>query len=109
MAKQHVKVPIRYGRQSQSWGQSFTMILDAEVSPGQAVLIPCNATICSIEELIEEVKWLWSAEANQDISDEFHKKWGCVGALFGPTAIYEKFDKKWCKHFQAASPAQFQR
>lgn len=103
-AQQYVNIPLRYGRMSQSWRDAFTMILDAEAPNGQAVLVPCKTPICSFDELVEEVRWLWAAEAKKAISDSFHSTWGCIGTHFGSRAIAAGFEEKWRGHFQAAKP-----
>jgi len=106
-AKQHVNVPIRYGRRSQTWGDSFTMILDAEASSGQAVLVPCKAPVSSFEDLIEEVQWLWAAEANEPTSNEFYRGWGCVGSLFRSNEFAQALEDEWRGYFQNAKAAKF--
>lgn len=106
-ATQHVKVPIRYGRRSQTWGNSFTMILDAEASVGQAVLVPCKAPVLSFEDLIEEVQWLWAAEANEPTSKVFHRGWGCVGSLFSSSEFAQDIEDEWRGYFQNAKAAKF--
>lgn len=105
--KQHVNVPIRYGRRSQTWGNSFTMILDAEASGGQAVLVPCKTPVSSFDELIEEVQWLWAAEANAPPSKEFHRGWGCVGTLFSSSEFAQALEDEWHRYFKTSRAAQF--
>ena len=105
-AKQIVSAPIRYGRKSKTWGNAFTMILDSNSADGQGLLVPCKAHICSFDQLVEEVEWLWAAEANKACrTKKFHKKWGCVGAHFGQDAIAAGIHDKWRIHFQSAKPA----
>ncbi len=106
-AKQHVNVPIRYGRTSQTWGNSFTMILDAEASGGQAVLVPCKTPVSSFEGLIEEVQWLWAAEANEPPSNEFHRSWGCVGTLFSSSEFAQALANEWRRYFQDSKAGKF--
>jgi hypothetical protein len=103
-AKQIVSAPIRYGRKSQTWGNAFTMILDSNSADGQGLLVPCKAHICSFDQLVEEVEWLWAAEANEARSKKFHKNWGCIGAHFGQNAIAAGIHDKWKVHFEAAEP-----
>lgn len=103
-ATQFVSAPIRYGRRSQTWGNAFTMILDSNAADGQALLVPCKAQICSFDQLVEEVEWLWAAEANAARSNNFYKKWGCVGAHFGHNAIAAGVHDEWKIHFEAAEP-----
>ena len=103
-AKQVASAPIRYGRRSQTWGNAFTMILDSNAADGQGLLVPCKAQICSFDQLVEEVEWLWAAEANAARSNKFGKKWGCVGALFGQNAIAAGIHDEWKIHFETANP-----
>lgn len=83
------------------------MILDANASGGQAVLVPCKAPVSSFEGLIEEVKWLWAAEASEPTSNEFHRGWGCVGTLFSSSEFAQTLEDEWREHFQNAKTAKF--
>jgi len=103
-AMMQVEAPLRYGRRSQTWGDTFTMILDPAAPNGQALLVPCKAGVRSFADLRDEIRWLWSAEDNKPPADRFHKSWGCVAALFGPKAIAAGFREEWKLHFQAAKP-----
>lgn len=104
-ARQTVSAPIRYGRKSQTWGNAFTMILDSTTADGQGLLVPCKTEVSTFDQFVEEVQWLWAAEANDTRSDRFHRNWGCVGAHFGPNAITAGIPDKWKTHFEAAKPA----
>lgn len=82
--RQQVRVPIRYGRRSRSRGNSYTMVFSSglrEEQFGTAIAIPFKS-----ENLLEEAKRLWAAEApsarepNGCISD----CWGCVALLEHP-------------------------
>jgi len=99
-----VDAPLRYGRRSKGWGDTFTMILDPASPDGRALLAPCKADFQSFADLLDEVWWLWSAEHNKLLADRFHKSWGCVAALFGPRATAAGFPEQWKRHFQAAKP-----
>jgi hypothetical protein len=103
-AKQVVSAPIRYGRRSGTWGNAFTMILDSNTADGQGLLVPCKAQICSFDQLVEEVEWLWAAEANAARSNKFHKMWGCVGAHFGQNSIAAGIHDEWKIYFETAKP-----
>jgi hypothetical protein len=100
-----VEAHLRYGRRSQGWGDTFTMILDEMAPGGQALLAPCKASVHSFEDLLDEVRWLWSAEDNKPPSNRFHKSWGCVAALFGPNVAAAGLPEQWKDHFQTAKPA----
>lgn len=78
----HVKVPIRYGRKSTSRGDTFTMVLAPGGPLGQAVLVPCAATIDDSDSLVAEAEALWKAERSEAKRGEIGCSWGCVGALF---------------------------
>lgn len=93
---------LRYGRKSETRGNTFTMVLDAQCPGGQAVVVPCKAEIREVEGFAEEVRWLWAAEDNSAAIDRFHKSWGCVGALFGPKAVACGLQDQWRDQFQAA-------
>ena len=99
-----IEAHLRYGRRSQGWGDTFTMILDPMAPGGRALLAPCKASVHSFADLLDEVRWLWSAEDSKPPTDRFHKSWGCVAALFGPKAATAGFPEQWKQHFQAAKP-----
>lgn len=103
-AMTQVEAHVRYGRRSQTWGGTFTMILDPAAPGGRALLAPCKAGIHSIDDVLAEVRQLWSAEGNKPPEDRFHKDWGCVAAMFGPRAAAAGFPEQWKRHFQAAKP-----
>lgn len=103
--KKIVAAPIRYGRRSRTWGNAFTMILDSKTTNGQALLVPCKAEISSFDQLVEEIQWLWAAEANDERSTRFNRGWGCVAALFGPNSTAAGIHDKWKFHFEAAKPS----
>ena len=80
------------------------MILDSKTADGKGLLVPCKAQIYSFDQMLEEVEWLWAAEANAARSKKFHKKWGCVGAHFGQNAIAAGIHDEWKIHFETAKP-----
>jgi len=55
---QTVTAPIRYGRLSESRGNSYTMVFSRLCQAGQAQLVPCSHTISCLQELIEEAEHL---------------------------------------------------
>lgn len=105
-AATRIHVPLRYGRRSQGWGNTFTMVLDAMAPSGKALLVPCKARVYSYADLLEEIRLLWSAEDSAPPIDRFYKSWGCVAALFGPKAAAVGFPEQWRATFQAAKPPQ---
>jgi len=104
-AAQAVRAPICYGRKSRTWGDAFTMILDTNAGVGQGQLVPCKSAICSFDQFVEEVEWLWSAEANKEPSADFHRRWGCIGALFRQDADAAGIKDEWKVHFETKKPS----
>ena len=77
--KRCVRVPIRYGRRSQSRGKSYTMVFSAGLEGakfGTAIVIPCKS-----RDLVEEAKHLWAAERKRRVSNCISASWGCIGLL----------------------------
>jgi len=81
-AKCHVRVPIRYGRRSQTRGCSFTMVFSPGLSGeeyGDAIVAPCKS-----EKLVEEAECLWAAERNKRRNNRISADWGCIALLENP-------------------------
>lgn len=83
-AKQHVSVPIRYGRRSSGWGCSFTMVFSTELVQdelGRGILVPCRSG-----DLFEEATALWTAESakGDNPKNSVSGGWGCVALLENP-------------------------
>lgn len=82
-----VFAPIRYGRRSQKRGNSYTMVLSTALGEdepyvGGAFAVPCNRTVKSTEDLVNEAEMLWTAERKSDSSDgRISAPWGCVALL----------------------------
>jgi hypothetical protein len=83
-----VEVPIRYGRKSESRGDTYTMVFSVDCQLGQGKAIPCSRSVSSADELIEEAKCLWAAEQSSERAPDNKKQlsasWGCVGLLAHP-------------------------
>ena len=80
--KQYARVPIRYGRCSQSRGKSYTMVFSSgldESDFGRAIVIPCKS-----QDVVMEAKHLWDAERNGNGDNDVSTGWGCVGLLLNP-------------------------
>lgn len=80
-AKQHVSVPIRYGRRSSGWNCSFTMVFSTKLRGnrlGCGILVPCRSG-----DLMEEATALWTAETPEGRNPEMRISagWGCVALL----------------------------
>ena len=102
--KQYVKVPIRYGRCSISWGNSYTMVFYAGRSDeklGQAIVVPCAQDVITGQDLVKEAVCLWTAETTD--GDNPHnlisaKEWGCVTLLKNPNrSIPDDLHDCWTK------------
>lgn len=81
---QAVTAPIRYGRLSESRGNSYTMIFSRMCQAGQAQLVPCSRRISSLQELIEESEHLWKAEQPRAQARRIAAAWGCVALMCNP-------------------------
>ena len=82
--RERVVAPIRYGRKSKRRANTYTMVFSPSLGDdeqGTALAIPCKA-----QDLVEEAKWLWAAEAKLDREPEdcISARWGCVGLLENP-------------------------
>jgi len=83
-AVQTVTAPIRYGRLSESRGNSYTMVFSRMCPAGQAKLVPCSNTISTIQDLIAEAEHLWKAEQPRAKAHRIATDWGCVALLCNP-------------------------
>ena len=102
--KQFVKVPIRYGRCSISWGNSYTMVFYAGRSDeklGQAIVVPCAQDVITGQDLVKEAVCLWNVEARDSKNQNnciTSKKWGCVTLLKNPNrTICDDLHDSWTK------------
>ncbi len=89
-APRGVLAPIRYGRRSQTRGNSYTMVFSEtlareEVKLGRAIFVPCKRLVRTVEDLVEEAEILWAAERNSGASNgRISARWGCVGLAVNP-------------------------
>jgi hypothetical protein len=81
---QTVTAPIRYGRLSESRGNSYTMVFSRMCPAGQAKLVPCSNTISTIQDLTAEAEHLWKAEQPRAKAHRIATDWGCVALLCNP-------------------------
>jgi len=79
-----VTAPIRYGRRSQTRGNTYTMVFSKSSDLGRAVAIHCLHSVTSVDELTLEAEHLWAAEQNTDLTREISAGWGCVTLLRNP-------------------------
>jgi hypothetical protein len=83
-----VTAPIRYGRKSTSRGDTYTMVFSRGCPSGQAVVVPCAATVSSIEDLVTEAERLWTAELNsRTIVLSVSASWGSIALLPNPGVV----------------------
>ena len=92
-----VRVPIRYGRRSQSRGYSYTMVFSPGLDEerfGHAIVIPCK-----LQDAVKEAEWLWAAESNRDTpNNRISANWGRVALLENPDRpIHPDLRHTWIK------------
>jgi hypothetical protein len=107
--KLHVHVPIRYGRRSASRGNTYTMVfarLD-DSKFGQAIVLPCKHLISSVDDLVNEARWLWAAETKRvpesqdgELPKGLSDTWGSV-AILPSLNTPEPILKGWREMFDA--------
>ena len=84
-AARHVKVPIRYGRRSESRACTYTMVFSMRLAQtgefGHGIVVPCKS-----HDLLEEAVCLWTAEkaCGNNPQCAISAKWGCVAVLENP-------------------------
>jgi len=85
-----VKVPIRYGRKSNRWGKTFTMVFakscSEEAKLGVGLVVPARAECCEPGHLLEEAEYLWAAERDSEEICDICERWGKVCILENPEA-----------------------
>jgi hypothetical protein len=93
-----VKCPIRYGRESRSRNNTYTVVFSQlcsqrEAELGQAIAVRCQHGVCSLDNLINEARQLWRAErpANAALDNQLSASWGCVALLPNPESNIPKF------------------
>jgi hypothetical protein len=76
-----VRVPIRYGRTSQTWDNCYTMVFSSSAGDGQAKILPCLQD--DPGQLVAEAEALWAAESGA--RDSISSDWGgCVVLCVNP-------------------------
>ncbi|HZT35030.1 MAG TPA: hypothetical protein VFA15_03850 [Nitrososphaera sp.] len=98
-----VEVPIRYRRQSQSRGNTYTMTFVKDGPLGQGILVPCKASVSDTADLVSEAEELWMAEQPDAEPTSIGASWGCVGALFSERSLQSSLSLCWMKHFHSKS------
>jgi hypothetical protein len=106
------KVPIRYGRESQTREGTFTMIFSksCEDNLGQGLILPFNQDIITFEGLERQAVALAIAEGIYKAANlRLTSSWGSVGLLINPKlkekdfASKEFIQKKWTDIYRSFS------
>lgn len=93
---QTVTAPIRYGRLSESRGNTYTMVLSRKAGIGQAKVLSCLHSISTPADLIAEAEALWKAEQPGAAPGRIADYWGCVALLCNPARkIPDELLKAW--------------
>jgi hypothetical protein len=79
-----VTAPIRYGRQSETRGNTYTMVFSRGCDTGKATVVRCRNAASSPDDVISEAEHLWAAEQNAAVSRKVSANWGCVTLLCNP-------------------------
>jgi hypothetical protein len=95
---QTVTAPIRYGRLSESRGNTYTMVFSRKAGTGQAKVLRCVCPISTPADLNAEAEALWKAEQPSAASGRIASKWGCVALLCNPDRkVSEDLLKAWAE------------
>jgi hypothetical protein len=88
---QYVRVPIRYGRLSESRGNTYTMVFSPELGLrlGVGKAIRCRNAVNGIDDLMREARELWRAEQPKG-NGVISASWGCVAILTSPGFLDHK-------------------
>lgn len=106
------KVPIRYGRESQTREDTYTMIFSksCEDNLGQGLILPFNEDIITFEGLERQAIALAIAEGIYKSNNlRLTSSWGSVGLLINPKlnltdfASKELIQKKWSEIYRSYS------
>jgi hypothetical protein len=89
-----VLAPIRYGRLSETRGNTYTMVFSKlcarkSYGLGSAKVVTCKNNANNIEGIIEEAQLLWAAERNENnTNNKFWASWGSIGLLCNPRTTF---------------------
>jgi hypothetical protein len=90
-----VRVPIRYGRRSETRGNSYTMVYSGELGTsddtlGVAWVVPCRRPVRSAGDLFAEAEALWAAEQPPDSRcGGIASDWGGAAIVRNPGCLLE--------------------
>jgi hypothetical protein len=100
-----VSAPIRYGRISETRGNTYTMVFARGCAPGQAKAVPCQQEIGAAHDLATEAEHLWAAERREPLNGRISANWGCVVLLANPRrAIPTELLNGWAARVRRARP-----
>ena len=107
--KRMVRVPIRYGRLSQSRGNTYTMVFarscETAEQMGTGLVLPASADCREPAQLVEEAEHLWAVESNSLCRAGVAANWGRVCLRQPPEApLPKEFDTAWQGAVRAAGP-----
>src|SRR6267142_2158195 len=93
---QTATAPIRYGRLSESRGNTYTMVFSRLCEAGRAKVLRCTRAVSTPADLIAEAEALWKAEQPSADAGRIAVDWGCVALLRNPERkIPEDLLKGW--------------
>jgi len=96
-----VRAQIRYGRLSQSRGNTFTMTINTDGDAGRALVVPCRTTQTGVSALFAEAEALWQAEQSSAAAGSISTSWGCVGVRFRDEPAPTDWSTSWAEYFCA--------
>jgi hypothetical protein len=83
-----INVPIRYGRKSETRGNTYTMVYSRSCQLGQAKACRCSNDVASSGDLIAEAEQLWAAERSApQTNGRISANWGAVAVLTHPHSV----------------------
>ena len=95
---QAASAPIRYGRPSESRGNTYTMVFSRLCEGGHAKVLRCSRCISTPADLIVEAEALWKAEQPGACHGRIAAEWGCVALRCNPDReIPENFLSAWAE------------
>ena len=99
-----VRLPIRYGRKSQTRSDTYTMVFSRlcfwkSHGLGSAYVFPSRSNIENGVQLITEAEFLWAAECKKSSrQNSISSSWGCVALLLNPDSKIPKQIKNHWTH-----------
>ena len=96
ISAQNATAPIRYGRLSESRGNTYTMVFSRLCEAGHAKVLRCTHSVSTAADLITEAEALWKAEQPSVDPGRIAADWGCVALLCNPDRkVPEDLLKAW--------------